>query len=32
LPYADLVTVLTWLNPSLHPVVVMGPASVIRSF
>jgi L,D-peptidoglycan transpeptidase YkuD (ErfK/YbiS/YcfS/YnhG family) len=32
LPYADLVTVLTWLNPSRHPVIVMGPDSVIRSF
>jgi len=32
LPYGDLVTVLKWLSPSLHPVVVMGPDSVIRSF
>jgi L,D-peptidoglycan transpeptidase YkuD (ErfK/YbiS/YcfS/YnhG family) len=32
LPSADLITVLRWLNPSLHPVVVMGPDSVIRSF
>jgi hypothetical protein len=30
--YADLVAVLTWLNPALHPVVVMGPDAVIRSF
>ena len=32
LPYADLIQVLTWLNPALHPVVVMGPDSVVRSF
>ncbi len=28
----DLVAVLRWLNPALHPVIVMGPDSVIRSF
>ncbi|HEY2215153.1 MAG TPA: hypothetical protein VGH31_08870, partial [Acidimicrobiales bacterium] len=32
LPLADLVQVLKWLNPARHPVVVMGPDSVIRSF
>jgi L,D-peptidoglycan transpeptidase YkuD (ErfK/YbiS/YcfS/YnhG family) len=32
LPYGDLVQVLKWLNPARHPVVVMGPASVIRSY
>jgi L,D-peptidoglycan transpeptidase YkuD (ErfK/YbiS/YcfS/YnhG family) len=32
LPYADLIAVLTWLKPALHPVVVMGPDAVIRSF
>jgi L,D-peptidoglycan transpeptidase YkuD (ErfK/YbiS/YcfS/YnhG family) len=32
LPLSDLDTVLKWLNPSLHPVIVMGPDSVIRSF
>jgi len=32
LPLADLVQVLKWLNPALHPVIVMGPDSVIRSF
>ncbi|HEX3794830.1 MAG TPA: L,D-transpeptidase family protein [Acidimicrobiales bacterium] len=32
LPVADLDTVLRWLNPALHPVMVMGPDSVIRSF
>jgi L,D-peptidoglycan transpeptidase YkuD (ErfK/YbiS/YcfS/YnhG family) len=32
LPLADLDQVLDWLNPSLHPVVVMGPDSVIRSY
>jgi L,D-peptidoglycan transpeptidase YkuD (ErfK/YbiS/YcfS/YnhG family) len=32
LPYADLVRVLTWLNPALHPVIVMGPDSVVRSY
>ena len=32
LPLADLDAVLRWLNPALHPVVVMGPDAVIRSF
>jgi L,D-peptidoglycan transpeptidase YkuD (ErfK/YbiS/YcfS/YnhG family) len=32
LPYADLIEVLTWLNPALHPAIAMGPDSVIRSF
>ncbi len=32
LPLGDLDQVLTWLNPALHPVIVMGPDSVIRSF
>jgi L,D-peptidoglycan transpeptidase YkuD (ErfK/YbiS/YcfS/YnhG family) len=32
LPLADLVSVFKWLNPALHPVVVMGPDAVIRSF
>jgi L,D-peptidoglycan transpeptidase YkuD (ErfK/YbiS/YcfS/YnhG family)/ribosomal protein L24E len=32
LPYGDLVQVLKWLNPALHPVIVMGPAPVIRSY
>jgi L,D-peptidoglycan transpeptidase YkuD (ErfK/YbiS/YcfS/YnhG family) len=32
LPYADLIDVLTWLNPALHPVIVMGPDSVVRSY
>jgi len=32
LPYGDLVAVLDWLNPALHPVIVMGPDAVIRSF
>jgi L,D-peptidoglycan transpeptidase YkuD (ErfK/YbiS/YcfS/YnhG family) len=32
LPYSDLVQVLTWLNPAKHPVIVMGPDSVVRSF
>jgi L,D-peptidoglycan transpeptidase YkuD (ErfK/YbiS/YcfS/YnhG family) len=32
LPYGDLVQVLRWLNPAKHPVVVMGPDSVVRSF
>ena len=32
LPYTDLVEVLRWLNPALHPVVVMGPDAVVRSF
>ena len=32
LPLSDLDAVLRWLNPSLHPVIVMGPDAVIRSF
>jgi L,D-peptidoglycan transpeptidase YkuD (ErfK/YbiS/YcfS/YnhG family) len=32
LPLSDLDAVLAWLNPSLHPVIVMGPDTVIRSF
>ncbi len=32
LPYSDLIAVLTWLKPALHPVIVLGPDSVIRSF
>jgi L,D-peptidoglycan transpeptidase YkuD (ErfK/YbiS/YcfS/YnhG family) len=32
LPYGDLIQVLTWLNPARHPVVVMGPDSVVRSY
>jgi L,D-peptidoglycan transpeptidase YkuD (ErfK/YbiS/YcfS/YnhG family) len=32
LPLNDLDAVLDWLNPALHPVIVMGPDSVIRSF
>jgi L,D-peptidoglycan transpeptidase YkuD (ErfK/YbiS/YcfS/YnhG family) len=32
LPLADLDAVLTWLDPAKHPVIVMGPDSVIRSF
>jgi L,D-peptidoglycan transpeptidase YkuD (ErfK/YbiS/YcfS/YnhG family) len=32
LPYSDLIEVLRWLNPALHPVVVMGPDSVVRSY
>ena len=32
LPLSDLVAVLDWLNPALHPVIVMGPDAVIRSF
>ncbi len=32
LPLGDLDQVLDWLNPALHPVIVMGPDSVIRSF
>jgi L,D-peptidoglycan transpeptidase YkuD (ErfK/YbiS/YcfS/YnhG family) len=32
LPLGDLNQVLTWLDPSLHPVIVMGPDSLIRSF
>jgi len=32
LPLGDLDAVLRWLNPALHPVIVMGPDAVIRSF
>ncbi len=32
LPLSDLDAVLDWLNPALHPVIVMGPDSVMRSF
>jgi L,D-peptidoglycan transpeptidase YkuD (ErfK/YbiS/YcfS/YnhG family) len=32
LPLGDLDQVLDWLNPALHPVIVMGPDSVVRSF
>jgi L,D-peptidoglycan transpeptidase YkuD (ErfK/YbiS/YcfS/YnhG family)/ribosomal protein L24E len=32
LPLSDLTQVLDWLDPALHPVIVMGPDSVIRSF
>jgi L,D-peptidoglycan transpeptidase YkuD (ErfK/YbiS/YcfS/YnhG family) len=32
LAYPDLIAVLRWLNPVLHPVIVMGPDSVIRTF
>jgi len=32
LPLGDLDQVLDWLNPALHPVIVMGPDSVIRSY
>jgi len=32
LAYPDLIAVLDWLNPALHPVIVMGPDSVVRSF
>ncbi|MGA2932339.1 MAG: L,D-transpeptidase family protein, partial [Acidimicrobiales bacterium] len=32
LPLPDLDSVLRWLNPALHPVIVMGPDDVIRSF
>ena len=32
LPLTDLDAVLAWLNPALHPVIVMGPDAVIRSF
>jgi hypothetical protein len=28
----ELDSVLRWLNPALHPVIVMGPDDVIRSF
>ncbi len=32
LPLSDLDQVLDWLNPALHPVIVMGPDAAIRSF
>jgi L,D-peptidoglycan transpeptidase YkuD (ErfK/YbiS/YcfS/YnhG family) len=32
LPLSDLDQVLDWLNPAQHPVIVMGPDSVVRSF
>jgi L,D-peptidoglycan transpeptidase YkuD (ErfK/YbiS/YcfS/YnhG family) len=32
LPLGDLDAVLDWLNPARHPVIVMGPDSVVRSF
>ena len=32
LPLADLDALLRWLNPALHPVIAMGPDTVIRSF
>jgi L,D-peptidoglycan transpeptidase YkuD (ErfK/YbiS/YcfS/YnhG family) len=32
LPLSDLDQVLDWLNPARHPVIVMGPDAVIRSF
>ncbi len=32
LPVTDLVAVLRWLQPSLHPVVVMGPDGVVRNY
>ncbi|HEY1831257.1 MAG TPA: L,D-transpeptidase family protein [Acidimicrobiales bacterium] len=32
LPLSDLDRVLDWLKPSLHPVIVMGPDAVIRSY
>jgi L,D-peptidoglycan transpeptidase YkuD (ErfK/YbiS/YcfS/YnhG family) len=32
IPLAGLHAVLGWLNPTLHPVIVTGPDSVIRSF
>ncbi len=32
LPLAYLDAVLRWLNPALHPVIVMGPDAVVRSF
>ena len=32
LPYADLLEVLSWLNPARHPAIAIGPDSVIRSF
>jgi L,D-peptidoglycan transpeptidase YkuD (ErfK/YbiS/YcfS/YnhG family) len=32
LPLPDLVAVLRWLQPSMDPVVVMGPDSVVRNY
>ncbi len=32
LPLADLVEVLRWLQPSMDPVIVMGPDSVVRNY
>ncbi len=32
LAYANLVEVLRWLQPADHPVIVMGPDAVVRSF
>jgi L,D-peptidoglycan transpeptidase YkuD (ErfK/YbiS/YcfS/YnhG family) len=32
LPLGDLVTVLQWLQPSMHPMIVMGPDAVVRDF
>jgi L,D-peptidoglycan transpeptidase YkuD (ErfK/YbiS/YcfS/YnhG family) len=32
LPLADLVSVLQWLEPTMDPMVVMGPDSVIRNY
>jgi L,D-peptidoglycan transpeptidase YkuD (ErfK/YbiS/YcfS/YnhG family) len=32
LPLSDLDQVLDWLNPAMHPVIVMGPDSVVRSY
>ena len=32
LPYGELVAVLRWLDPVMHPVIVMGPDSVVRRF
>ncbi len=32
LPLPDLVAVLQWLQPSMDPVVVMGPDSVVRNY
>ena len=32
LPLADLVSVLQWLKPTMDPMVVMGPDSVVRNY
>jgi L,D-peptidoglycan transpeptidase YkuD (ErfK/YbiS/YcfS/YnhG family) len=32
LPLADLVSVLQWLRPTMDPMVVMGPDSVVRNY